>query len=151
MLKFHFPFQTVLLKKTMNNNIVTLTVENINLSTNYYKEYLGFQLIPNSNDSTNNSNALLVFDTQKIKLEQVASFEKKIQNDVVLNFNWNDSQMKKHFNELRQKVKVKRNYSNNKNGISVFSILDCDGNILNFHAKDSNFNHYKKNIQNLDQ
>ena len=47
--------------------------------------------------------------------------------------------MKKHINELRQKVKVKRNYSNNKNGISVFSILDCDGNILNYQAKDSDF------------
>ena len=139
MLKFHFPFQTLLLKRTMNNNVVILTVENIILSTNYYKEYLGFQLIPNRDDSKNISNALLVFDNQKIKLEQITTSEKKIQNDVVLNFNWNDSQMKKHFNELRQKVKVKRNYSNNKNGISVFSILDCDGNILNYQAKDSDF------------
>jgi hypothetical protein len=146
MLKFQLPIQTTLLNGIMNNTIVTLPVENIQLSVNYYQEYLGFQLISNNANSNIISNALLVLDDQKIKLEQVVQSKNKLPDNVVLEFNWNDSQLKQHFDELRQKVKVKRSYSNDKEGYSIFSIMDCDGNTLIYQSKKSNFINVEKNI-----
>jgi catechol 2,3-dioxygenase-like lactoylglutathione lyase family enzyme len=134
MLKFHLPMQNPFIKRSQNDKVVALPVKNINLSVNYYKEYLGFQLIEN-NERRKINYALLRFYNLELILEQAISSEKEFQNDVVLNLNWNNNQLKQHYFELRQKVKVKRNYSSNKDGISLFSVVDCDGNILNFQTK----------------
>lgn len=126
--------QNPFIKRSQNDKVVALPVKNINLSVNYYKEYLGFQLIEN-NERRKINYALLRFYNLELILEQAISSEKEFQNDVVLNLNWNNNQLKQHYFELRQKVKVKRNYSSNKDGISLFSVVDCDGNILNFQTK----------------
>ena len=135
MLKFHFPMQNPFLKRSLNEKNISLPAENIILSINYYKEYLGFQLITNNIERNNIAYALLRFNNQEIILEQAISSERTSPNDVVINLNWNDNQLKQHYNELKQKVKVKKSFSKSKNGCSVFSVVDCDGNILNFQAK----------------
>jgi phosphoribosyl-AMP cyclohydrolase len=136
MLRFHSPLPIGVPKRSFNDNVVILPVENINLSVNYYKEYLGFTLVANND----NDNALLQIGNQEIILEQVVSPDKIYNSEIVLNLNWDETKLKQHYYELRQKVKVKKNYSGNQNGVSLFSTIDCDGNILNFQVKVINAN-----------
>ncbi len=132
--------QNLFFKRSLINKAITLPVENINLSVNYYREYLGFQFISYEGIKNNIACALLKFDDQELILEQVISKEKFCSDKIDLTLNWDDKQLKQHYNELKQKVKVIKNYSSNKNGVSLFSILDCDGNILNFQTKIVNKN-----------
>jgi uncharacterized glyoxalase superfamily protein PhnB len=115
----------------MEKNYLTIPVENVYLAINYYKEYLGFKLINISNNNGIIKGALVRFNNTNILLEKI-NIQVNKQNLIHIQLNFSEIQMKKLFNEVKEKVRVRKSFNKNEKGINSFAIEDCDGNILNF-------------------
>jgi len=119
----------------MKNNIFKLPVENVPLTVNYYKEYLGFKLINGVPKFGQMDFALMQFSNHSLLFEKATESNIDFNiSDIVLQVNFDDNKMKKLYNNYKQKVRIKKEYSVNEKGISEFSVQDCNGNIITFNG-----------------
>ena len=109
-------------------------VENVPLTANYYKEYIGFSHIKNSDTPDYSQTALLKYDDYALILEKSENF-KLTNEEVVLQLGLNSVQMKNLYNEYKIKTRIHSVLFSSNAEIKEFSIRDCNGNIIHFKSK----------------
>ena len=131
MLTFASPFDLLV----SNKPFTSITVDNVMLTLNYYKEYLGSKIINNSIKKQNIGYAIIELHNKKIMLQQEAINSSIVSgNEVSFELNYDDSQMKLLYNNYKQKLRIVRSLNKNEKGVSEFSVIDCNGVILKFRG-----------------
>lgn len=124
-----------IIKPKIHDNILpstfTIYVDNVTLTVNYYREYLGFKLINTAPKNGNMKYALMSFGKQNILFEEDKTESLK-SSFISLNLNLSKEKMHLFYNQLVERVRIYNKFTVNEKGIASFSILDCNGYQINF-------------------
>jgi hypothetical protein len=115
-----------LVKKCKKEPLERIPVENLPLTINYYREYLGFKLV---NKTSNYATMRMQDKTVHLESGINKSLEKPTIN---IELQYNCKQMNNLFNEYRKKTKILKSLTETTNGFSEFAVLDCNDVEINF-------------------
>lgn len=118
----------------MSKKIFKFCVDNVPLSVNYYKEYLGFSFVESNQELDHKSSAKMCFKDNVIFFVKSNDTDNFINREITFQVNLTDVQMKQLYNNYKQKLRINNVLINNECEITRFSIKDCDGNILGFES-----------------
>jgi hypothetical protein len=123
----------------MNNNTYKIYVENVNLAVNYYRQYLGFKLIESLPGTIYMNSARMHFHKNVLLFEKAEDVNSINNQEINFQLCFDRLQLKKLYDNFKQKTITKRIAFSDVNQINKFSIKDCDDNIISFHSIQNNY------------
>lgn len=119
----------------LESNILGLPVENVRLTANFYREYLGFQLENKIEKTGIVEFASLRFADAKITFCQQENYPKKINEEdnkrinIRLKYHQTVSSL---YERCKEQVRIVNQMMNTNGKPIEFAVQDCNGFVLNF-------------------